>query len=54
MKKSSTQTLPEMATQTINRRHVARGVRPEILSALRQFARAYRPLSNNLPGLVLN
>lgn len=54
MKKSSTQTLSQMATHIINRRHVACGPRPEILSTLRQFARAYRPLSNNLPGLVLN
>lgn len=54
MKKISTQTLSQMATHSISHRHVARGARPEILSALRQFARAYRPMSNNLPGLVLN
>lgn len=54
MKKNFTPNTPEMATQTIGRRHVARGPRPEILSAIRQFARAYCPTQANLPGLVLN
>lgn len=55
MKKNSTPTSTQMATTTISRRHVARGPRNEVISAIRQFARAYCPLQGtNLPGIVLN
>lgn len=54
MKKISTPETTQMATQTIGRRHTTRGPRPEILSAIRQFARAYCPMKSNLPGFVMN
>lgn len=55
MKKISTQTSQEMATTTISRKPVARGPKTEVLSSLRQFARAYYPLrGTSLPGIILN
>ena len=55
MKKNSTQLSQTMETTTLSRRQVARGPRNEVLSAIRQFARAYHPVGGNrFPGVVLN
>lgn len=44
-----------MATQTINRRPVARGPKAEIINALRSFARAYAPMHGTpMHGVILN
>lgn len=55
MKKNSTQLSQQMETTTLSRRQSPRGPRNEVLSAIRQFARAYRPIGGNMfPGVVLN
>lgn len=55
MKKISTQLSQTMETSTLSRRHVARGPRKEVISAIRQFARAYQQVAgSHFPGIVLN